>query len=392
MSFLTALLCSQALFVERFDAPVVMPEWSTAAWNTRGGTYLYEVRQSALHTGAAGVAFTKTDAGPGNFVSPTFLGHPQVPSKQGLVALRYWVRFSRGTGPNFIWPLQVHDVQPFGTVAELVLRPLGDGGSELALQAADSTAFKPAGRALPISAGDWHLFQLDLAGLGTDAGTLTGALDGEFLATIGGLAWEQAQVSRLLLGFGAVHDQWRGSFDLDDLVMLSERRAVFAGIEAPPFTEVGACTPFALEFFDLDGGLLAPPDVSLVFLESDAGAELFEDAQCANRWPPTGNFVATSTTSVGLRATRPGPLGLSIRSADLFGSGETVTAFVDAGVPDAGRVDAGSPDAGAPDAGAPDGGTPSDFSLGCGCGAAPIELFALALLAHVTARRRRFRR
>lgn len=392
MIFLTALLCAQSLFVERFELPVAMPAWNTGAFNTHGGTYVYTQSEAAGRFGP-GILFTKTDAGTGGFITPTFLGHDFVPPRVGSAYVRYWVRYRHRSGPRYAWPLQIHNINPFGTVAELVVGPAPDGGDYLVLQGSGAGGFT-TGSNVPIWPNDWHFLQLELEGLGTDAGRLVGAVDGRVIGALQ-FDWTGARLSRYLLGFGAVHDQWLGDIAIDDLVALTERRASFARLSAPQVTEVGRCTPASITFLDRDGGTLAPPDFSSVYLRSDAGVQFFQDSACTAVWDD-GLFVATAQRPIAFRPVVPGSQPLTVLSPDLIGDEVLITA-VDAGPPDAGLPDAGLPDPGPPHAGtSPDAGTPlvlSDYRVGCGCGASPGLAVLISLLAlGVTARRRRSRR
>ena len=101
-------------------------------------------------------------------------------------------------------------------------------------------------------------------------------------------------LSSFLLGFGATYDTWKGEIDIDDLLTLSERRAVFATVSGPPDVEVGRCYQVLVQFTDLDGGLLPPPDISPITLRSDAGVELFSDPACSDAWANDGMTVIAS--------------------------------------------------------------------------------------------------
>mgnify|MGYP001334886631 CR=1 FL=1 len=383
---LTALLCAQSLYVERFELPVAMPEWNTGAFDTHGGTYLYSQSEAAGRFGA-GIVFTKTDAGTGGFITPTFLGHDFMPPRLGNAYVRYWIRYRHRSGPPYLWPVQIHNVNPFGTVAELIVGPAPDGGDHLVLQGSGAGGFT-MGPNLPIWPDAWHLLQLELEGLGTDAGRLVGALDGRLIGALP-FDWTGARLSRYLLGFGAVHDRWLGEIAIDDLVTLTERRAAFAQLTAPQRADVGRCTPASLTFHDLDGGLLAPPDFSPIYLRSDAGVQFFRDGACSAAWND-GLLVATAQQAIAFRPVVAGPQPLTVLSPDLIGD-EALIIAVDAGPTDAGLepADAGAPDAGlSPDAGSPP--TLRDYGVGCGCTASPAlaVLISLAVL-RVTARRRR---
>lgn len=372
-----ALVCAQALFVERFDTAVAPPAWNTASWNTRGGTYLYGITPAAAHSGSGGIEFQKTDAGTGNFVTPTFLGHDFSPPMTGEAHLRYWIRFERGTGPSFIWPLQVHDTPAVGTLAEAAVREAGGGTNDFALQAGHLFGFRSVSSAPPIDAGVWHLVQLDLLGVGTDAGVLAGSLDGVALETLVGLEWTASQLSRLLLGFGAVHDRWIGSHQLDDLLVLSERRAVKMQLVVPASIETGVCQPVRVKLSDLDGGPLPPPDVSVIDLAGDAGLEFFDDERCTVPWPAGGNGTTGVELRANFRATAAGELRLSSSSADLLGAEATTFAWVDAG---SAPVDGGAEPV---DAGAAL--QRRDYRVGCGCSSGPgLALSVLLLLARIT--------
>jgi hypothetical protein len=385
MGFLTALICAQALFVERFDAPLTDAGWNVSGWDTRGGVYLY-----GQDLGAGSLTFTKTDAGTG---SPPYLDHTFPQPIPDRLYLRYHLLYQRGLGFMGLWPVQLHYVTPVGTVGELMVQSAGDGGEVLKLNAGDGTGFH-TGPNVPISPGTWHLLQLEFEGLGTADGGLSGAIDGELIGGFNALSWQTAAGNDILAGFPAVLDSWTGSFSVENLVVLSQRRAVFAKVRTSPNNGL-PCQPLFVDFTDLDGGPLPPPDVSVVQLSADPRAFVFGDSFCGSQW--VGTNITTSTVNASIGYATNDKHFVTVVSPDLIGEMVVVPAR-DAGVPDAGSGDAGAPDAGVADAGAldggpsdagsPDAGSPDagpalqrgDDAVGCGCESAPLGVVLVPLV------------
>src|SRR5207249_1852569 len=83
--------------------------------------------------------------------------------------------------------------------------------------------------------------------------------------------------------------------------------AVRVTVSVDPELELGSCAAVLLDFSDVDGGALPPPDVTAVRLFVP-GADVFTDSRCMNPWPAAGQPMVTASYLGTLRPRVTGPL------------------------------------------------------------------------------------
>lgn len=409
MMLVAATSRAQVIFVDRLDGSLDRTGWSASTWSDYGGTYAYALSSER------GMTFSKLDGGAGAQLVTAAHFRRDLGADFANGSVRYWVRYRRGTGPLGPIPLQLHRQPAVGTLTEIIIGGSGAIGTARFSTGTSAGFTRPAEQ--PVLTPDvWHLLQMNAFDAGSDQGSAAFFVDGERVASLDGLGWVGSSVRRMMIGFPAVTDSWVGEFDLDDILVLSERRALVCAVDPPLSAVVGVCTPFQLVFReDLDGGILAPPDISLITVAVDGGS-VFADSNCSVPWPAAGQAIDAGLRLFSVLAART-DVELTCQSPDLMPGRLAIRFFqqdagVDAGSPlaDAGAVDAGSSDAGFSDAGSSDAGSsnagrldagdtdggvligPGHHAVGCECdaGAGAFGLFGLVMLA--TRRRNRLQR
>ena len=291
--------------------------------------------------------------------------------RDATIWLREWVRIS---------PTSINGNAVFTGIAGQDLRVTAPGG-ELQLAGSAGGQFSLFTTTVRLDGG-WHLMELYVEGIGTDAGTRALWFDGVRVARVGSLDFTGLGSNLLQIGEWWSDDRrWTGSLDFDDVRLSVEAPAsrlavrevgripgcvqVSVGLEAsstpgtfvPPVRDV-------LALATVDGGTLHPPSSGCLGAGTVDGVILLR----AGTVPDASFFV---------RADAPGDLELVVEEPDYLPAREVFSGLV-------------PPDGGVKDSGVGDGGTgPRRYTVGCGCqGASPgLSLWGLLLLARRTRRR-----
>ncbi len=381
-----ALVLLGQLAEERFEQPLVTP------WGLPGASAVsrFSLTRTAAHSGSSGAQFDKPDAGPSSIVTLPPLTLDLNGPLPGELHFRVWFNLLAGPTTARVSPIQVGQGGVTFTLGELFVDQGGAGVWTLSC-ADDATGFRGVPVPAPVVAGQWTLLELDLEGVGTDAGTCRGAVDG-VEASVPGFDWSGRGATLLVTGFNVVDDAWKGSYAIDDLTLTRVARAMRTRLVGPDVVDAGSCVPLRVEFLARDGGALPPPTTAR-FLASVTGGGLFTDPQCTLGVAATRVLAASEVATLYVAIAAP-IATVDVNANDLLGATKVVArSATDAGTDGGadGGVDGGS-DAGAD--GGVDGGIDAGAELhrlqvGCDCGAGDGGVVPWLLAAMLLLRQRR---
>jgi uncharacterized protein (TIGR03382 family) len=374
---------AQVVFSEGFEA--VDTENAAAPWTfTNFSPVIVRSRPAdAAHSGDAGMRFDIPASGARGNTFEYALAF------SGTAYVRGFVRF---VGSDVAFSPFVSQATSIGTIGEMTIQNATAGQS---VDVRSSTA--PAGTGItgivrhPITAGEWHLFEYLLTGIGTATGACTAALDGVIFETVTA-SWLGVQYRRFRVGTSSGYAGAAAIVDFDDVLVATAPLYARLLLEG---TDAGAgCTNLT--------GRLAPSTFPNAAFPAPVFASL---AAVDGGLVSCGNTTTTGTLGTPASVIDFGPFSAGGSGARVrLSSPGLAWAELDlAGVvaPDAGPgVDAGVTDAGVADAGVVDGGAGVDggsgrttpYALGCDCShgfPAPAAFGLLLLLVAARPSRRR---
>lgn len=227
------------------------------------------------------------------------------------------------------------------------------------------------GGALP-DAGEWHLYETAITGLGTTAAHRRFYLDGRLIIENAGVNGLGQEVHFLGLGqYWSDDRNIAGVFDFDDLRSATTPHASHFGLMVPAGGHAEECLPVEISLLDSISGALAaaPYDLTAELSVSQLPASFFSSADCAVAVQSVVFSAGQSMAVTYVRARNAGTAQLRVSHVDLL-SAETSVAFLSALAPDAG-IDAGTTEDAGTSEGVDGGSSPKrniqPYQVRCGC-------------------------
>ncbi len=200
-------------------------------------------------------------------------------------------------------------------IAEVMVSGTGAlslGGFDLALNYVTTTSSSTA------STNAWHLVELLLTGVGTNAGSRKLYLNGTLAAQASGLDWSGVTVDQLV--DGQVFSTNRAFQGIDDFDDLRASRAVMPSrlvLSAPPMADRVCSGAVTIEARDSDGtarGVVEP--MLLALSVSGLTGSFFSDASCTSAISSIPLAVGTSQATVFFRPATAGSATLTATNLD----------------------------------------------------------------------------
>jgi hypothetical protein len=379
------------LFSDDFELGTLVPTDNPAGrWTAKATS---GVGQSALATGASAhrgnfgfeAADTNATASSGQLSKITADFTPGV----GFFHLRMWFRTSAlasaGSSNFLLLPSPIIGK----SIADYELRFPG-GEVVLSGTVISGAPYTFDFTGVDLVAGEWHLFDLYLHGIGTATGRRMLWIDGVLRADRGSLDYTGWTVSSFIIGQPYSElSTFNGTFEFDDVRIASVTPQANRFEVNPPVSSVlqGSCVPLRVTMESPDG-IPTPPPYPLVatLLSTGLPGAFFGESTCTAA-PITVVAMGVGDAGVTLYFKSnfaPGIVNLEVSNQD-FLTGSAVIQLADAGPPDAGPPDAGM--AGTQTDGGSLGG-PRHLDVGCGCAEMPGPAMALVALGLLWARRR----
>ncbi len=353
---------AQATFTDGFEGNLVRFDAPPGVWDFIGLQFPNQsmvTEAAAVKRGVLGLRAIDSHRDAGSD-SQVVLGRNVTGS--GNQYTRVWWRVSASNGvPSTISFLMTQGNTSVGTLAETKWNP---ATNDVGLVCFDrnSMFFNPPSATTIVPDGGFHLIELALLNVGTNAAQCSYAVDGQERAR---QIFDQTgtQFGNVLVGPVYGESEWTGVMDYDDFAASSAPIASRVDI-VPTTLAVGACERMTLRTLSSFSNQPAPVATQTTVDVTVDGGDLFSDDSCLVPQSPTFIFPpGSSSRTVRLRGTVRGALTVTFVSDDLVSSTQLLVIFrpdagaVDAGVVDAGTVDAGTVDAGMVDAGMVDAGT-----------------------------------
>jgi len=326
---------------------------------------------AAAHRGAYGARLVDSDADAGAATTQGQLSQTLNPLT-GAVYARFWMRLSSSNDQgSFIKVSQLQGTASLSTLTELAVNY---PGTELSFDSFDFSSnvetSQHTGRRL--DAGEWHLFEFDIEGMGTADGGSRLWLDGDPMGQYAGVNWTGATISQFTLGECWGDPAWAGTLDFDDPRLSATPLA--STLVLTPATlnpRVNDCVPVGVGLKDsVAGANAAVPYGFGATLTADGGG-LFASSTCAT--PVTTAALAPGQQSqVFFQPHRAGTVWIGVSAIDFLPASATLVVgpFADGGPASDGGATA----------------TPSIFAVSCGgapasdCGLGVVWGAALALV------------
>lgn len=230
----------------------------------------------------------------------------------GDLYLRTWLRFSEtssGTLRVVVFTVQRADRTVIQSVRlNLPAATLTAGGTE---PRDGGTSFVLDGTSQVLSQGEWHLLEIALLGLGTDAGRRRLWIDGSELAShqvdwSGSGGWAVAKFS---LGEMSSDPDFTGTLDYDDVAADVTPLPSHLAVEAPARAVVGGCVPLKVEARDTPSN--APAIVQFPLsagVRAQGAGNLFASGDCSGT-AAGGNLTLALPAGVSSAQASFQPLG-----------------------------------------------------------------------------------
>jgi hypothetical protein len=322
----------------------------------------------AAHRGQFGALLSDRAGGAGQGGGSKVFGSFGSGVNYEALYFRFWVRALTALAPGEFSFWGTSGNTPITTVLELYAS--SDGG--IYLQGWDRTSTRQRGPTLSYPVGQWMLIEVDVLGLGTDAGEARYFFDGVRHDLVP-VDWSGIYVDGQDIGEHWSDLSYQGDYYLDDLrtstAPPAERLVLSAAADGGV---AGDCITLSVELLDALGASAPAPYGVAPLLSASLDGGFFSDPACTQQGPV---IIAQGATQQGFsfRAQDPGTLTLAASHVDFLGM-PTLTLSIAPG--DAGpRADAES-------------GNPETLRVGCNCShGVKASIAGLALLA-LAARRR----
>lgn len=367
---------AQATFTDGFEGSLFQTDTPPGAWDFIGLQYPNQqmvTEVAAVRRGTLGLRAIDNHRDAGSD-SQIVLGRNLTGT--GTQYTRVWWRVSASNGiPGTLSFLMTQGNTSIGTLAEAKWNP---ATNDVGLVCFDRNAmfFNPPSSTTIVPDGSFHLIELALLNVGTNAAQCSYAVDGRERAR---QIFDQTgtQFRNILVGPVYGESEWTGVMDYDDFAASPLPIASRVDL-TPTVVTAGACESVTIRTLSSFFNVPAPVSTATTIVVNVDGGMLYADNRCAVQL--SGGFVlpaGVSTQSVRLRADPGSSLFIVFESDDLVRSTQVVTVLpADAGV-DAGTSDAGTFDSGVPDAGVMnDAGIPDAGSVDAGVDAGVVELDA----------------
>jgi hypothetical protein len=318
------------LLADDFEGGVVVGPASWSSLQQVPGAPPLTVETLAAHRGDAGLTFTlMPDGGTASSYGAWLqLDLPDIST--GTLSLRYWVRERTSNQLSAVIFSQFWMTNPLHPVAVEVGPNHGDDAWHLqGFDASDAGQSVLLGT--PMTVPDWHLVEMELDNLGTDAGFRRLIVDGQLVVHADNQQLT-APIDQAHLGAVYLFPDLAATVDMDDARLDTAPQATTLwGLVAPAVT--AACTPVAVTAFDWTTVPRPVPYAFTAALSSSPGLSLHALSDCSD--PPVSAvpFAAGSMgQAVYARASVPGLHWVRASHVDFLTRQLNVPVTGDAGV------------------------------------------------------------
>lgn len=284
-----ALAAGSAEFTDDFETGgLVENDSPPGSWSEippQPAANLVNAEVAARHRGQYGMRWTDSDVemGEGSQRQVMYFFDAAEP----VLRARFWARIVSLSGAGRFFPFVLQEEISHTTLADLQVEvPAGRiwmGGTDRL----GGLVALPTDLSVPM--GDWHLFELEVAGVGSAAGQRRLWVDGISAGVQTGVDWMGLTLTAAHLG-----GPWQlprlptGVIDFDDFRMSSQPHATRLVVAGPSTGKVGECLPVQVGLLDVDDRpAQAPYPITVTEGSSTPSLSLHEDSRCASNAPPT---------------------------------------------------------------------------------------------------------